>query len=45
MDESLTQPRRVSEEGLRVVKLCRRGQKLHKLIAYGLDGTLKGSTG
>ena len=27
MDESLTQPRRVSEEGLRVVKLCRAGRK------------------
>ena len=26
MDESLTQPRRVSEEGLRVVKLFRRGR-------------------
>ncbi len=28
MDESLTQPRRVSEEGLRVVKLCRTGRKV-----------------
>ena len=45
MDESLTQPRRVSEEGLRVVKLCRKGQKPPELIAQGLDGTLKGSTG
>ena len=26
MGESLTQPRRVSDEGLRVVKLCRRGR-------------------
>ena len=28
MDESLTQQRRVSEEGLRVVKLCRAGRKV-----------------
>ena len=27
MGESLIQPRRVSDEGLRVVKLCRRGRK------------------
>ena len=27
MGESLTQRRRVSDEGLRVVKLCRRGKK------------------
>ena len=27
MGESLTQPRRVSDEGLRVVKLCREGRK------------------
>ena len=26
MDESLTERRRVSDEGLRVVKLCRRGR-------------------
>ena len=45
MDESLTQPRRVSEEGLRVVKLCRKGQKPLWLIAIVLDGTFKGSTG
>jgi hypothetical protein len=45
MDESLTQPRRVSEEGLRVVKLCRRGRKAFGLIAQEPDGTLKGSTG
>jgi hypothetical protein len=28
MGESLTQPRRVSDEGLRVVKLCLRGRIL-----------------
>ena len=27
MGESLTQQRRVSDEGLRVVKLCREGKK------------------
>ncbi len=27
MGESLTQPRRVSDEGLRVVKLCREGRR------------------
>ena len=36
MDESLTQPRRVSEEGLRVVKLCRRERMLLRLIASGV---------
>jgi hypothetical protein len=43
MGESLTQQRRVSEEGLRVVKLCqkeRMGQ-----ITSGFDGTFEGSTG
>jgi hypothetical protein len=45
MDESLTQPRRVSEEGLRVVKLCRVGRKALELIALVPDGTMKGSTG
>ncbi len=29
MGETLTQQRRVSEEGLRVVKLCQVGKKLH----------------
>jgi hypothetical protein len=28
MDESLTQPRRVCDEGLRVVKHCREGRKM-----------------
>ena len=41
MDESLTQPRRVSEEGLRVVKLCRAGRKCFGLIAQELTVPLK----
>ncbi len=45
MDESLTQPRRVSEEGLRVVKLCRAGRTSFGLTARVTDGTAKGSTG
>ena len=45
MGESLTQQRRVSEEGLRVVKLCRMGKKTVVLIGLTSDGTIKGSTG
>ena len=45
MDESLTQQRRVSEEGLRVVKLCRMGKKAVRRIGVSIDGTIKGSTG
>ena len=45
MGESLTQQRRVSDEGLRVVKLCRRERMLSGLTAPESDGTLKGSTG
>ena len=43
MGESLTQRRRVSEEGLRVVKLCQRERIL--LVTPVVDGTLEGSTG
>jgi hypothetical protein len=35
----------VSDEGLRVVKLCRRERMLLRLTASRSDGTLKGSTG
>jgi hypothetical protein len=45
MGESLTQQRRVSDEGLRVVKLCREERMLLRLTASGGDGTFKGSTG
>jgi len=45
MGESLTQQCRVSDEGLRVVKLCQRGRNSCRLIPGGPDGTLKGSTG
>ena len=45
MDESLTEQRRVSEDGLRVVKLCDPGRKSLRLIALGSDGTGKASHG
>ena len=45
MGETLTQQRRVSEEGLRVVKLCRVERNAWVLIPSMLDGTAKGSTG
>ncbi len=45
MGETLTQQRRVSEEGFRVVKLCRMGRNAYWLISSTLDGTIKGSTG
>ena len=39
MGESLTQQRRVSDEGLRVVKLCQAGRTRSFLIRRGADGT------
>jgi hypothetical protein len=45
MGETLTQRRRVSEEGFRVVKLCQKGRNVYRLISGMLDGTFKGSTG
>jgi hypothetical protein len=45
MDESLTQQRRVSDEGLRIVKLCQRGRTVLCRTDAGPDGTLRGSTG
>ena len=36
MDESLTEQRRVSEEGLRVVKLCCQGRMLRRVTALEL---------
>ncbi len=45
MGESLTQQRRVSDEGLRVVKLCQVGRTRFMLIPWGADGTTEGSTG
>ncbi len=41
----LTQRCRVSEEGLRVVKLCRMGKTEDRLIPFFLDGTMQESTG
>ena len=38
MDESLTEQRRVSDDGLRVVKLCDRGRMAGMLIPYQSDG-------
>ncbi len=45
MGESLTQQRRVSDEGLRVVKLCQAGRKYFVIIPWDIDGTAEGSTG
>ena len=45
MGETLTQQRRVSEEGPRVVKLCQAGRNVRRLISCVLDGTARGSTG
>ncbi len=45
MGESLTQRRRVEDEGLRVVNSCREGRKSGELIAFPIDGTSKGSPG
>ncbi len=45
MGESLTQQRRVSDEGSWVVKLCQVGRNLLELIPSRLDGTTEGSTG
>jgi hypothetical protein len=36
MDESLTEQRRVSDEGFRIVKLCCQGRKAERVTALGL---------
>ena len=45
MGETLTQQRRVSEEGPRVVKLCPKGKMAFYRIDKVFDGTLEESTG
>ncbi len=45
MGETLTQQRRVSDEGFRVVKLCQVGRTHMVLISPYADGTTEGSTG
>ncbi len=45
MGETLTQRRRVDDEGLRVVKSCQMGRSGRCLIYMYFDGTIKGSTG
>lgn len=45
MGATLTQRRRVDDEGLRVVKSCQMGRNGGWLISICLDGTIKGSTG
>jgi hypothetical protein len=45
MGESLTQRRRVGDEGLRVVKPCHAERTVLRLIPVGFDGTAGGSTG
>ncbi len=45
MGETLTQQRRVSDEGFRVVKLCQVGRIHMVIIPPYADGTTEGSTG
>ncbi len=45
MGATLTQRRRVDDEGLRVVKSCQMGRTVGGLTALLFDGTIKGSTG
>ena len=45
MDESLTEQRRVSEDGLRVVKLFDPGRMVPVIIPQGSDGTGRTSHG
>jgi hypothetical protein len=45
MGETLTQQRRVGEEGFRVVKPCQVGRTVSILIMSKPDGTTRGSTG
>ncbi len=45
MGETLTQQRRVSDEGFWVVKLCQVGRIHMVLILPCVDGTTEGSTG
>ncbi len=45
MGETLTQQRRVSDEGFRVVKLCQVGRTHMVIIPLCVDGTTEGSTG
>ncbi len=44
MGETLTQQRRVSDEGFRVVKLCQVGRNREVIISLCADGTTEGST-
>ncbi len=44
MGETLTQQRRVSDEGFRVVKLCQVGRSYSGVICPDIDGTAEGST-
>ncbi len=43
--ETLTQQRRVGDEGFRVVKLCQVGRNHEVIISLCADGTTEGSTG
>jgi hypothetical protein len=45
MGETLTQQRRVSDEGFRVVKLCQMERINSLKILANDDGTIRGSTG
>ncbi len=45
MGETLTQRRRVDDEGLPVVKSCQMERNAYLLILDMFDGTIEGSTG
>jgi hypothetical protein len=45
MGATLTQRRRVGEEGFRIVKPCRKGRNAERSIPVSFDGTFKGSAG
>ena len=45
MDESLTEQRRVNDEGLRIVKFCDPGRRHQLRILIDVDGTGKASHG
>ena len=44
MGESLTQQRRVGDEGFRIVNPCQEGRSVLWLIAMRFDGTSRGSS-
>ncbi len=45
MGETLTERRRVRDEGLRVVKRCLAGRRVQRQTVEDFDGTAEGSSG